>query len=115
MTIGIYETDNPAVRIAVRWDNAFPVEDPRYPFGEGVLDDLIECYENGDYYSVHLLHKVHVTYNRYNLVTGNREVSEETEWEEADSLYGCAGYWDDVAKLVARENFNVTVTGRIDE
>lgn len=103
MSTGIYTTTDPDTRIKVVFDDEPPTENPDFPYAPGVLDDLIECYEAGNYYGVTLLTRA---------VSVDEETREGWEdWIEEDSIWGCAGY-ENVAEEVAKEYFGITVTGR---
>ena len=108
MSTGIYTTIDPDTRIKVVFDEAYPTENPEFPYAPGVLDDLIQCYEEGDYYGV-IVEKRH---KWENVNPETAEVREKFEWEEEDSIWACAGYGDKVAETVAKEYFGITVTGR---
>ena len=103
MQTGIYTTTDPDTRIKVVFDDEYPTENPAFPYAPGVLDTLTECYEEGNYYEV-ILEKATVWTNEK---TGDKR----RFWYEEDSLWGCAGY-ENVAEEVAKEQWNVTVTGR---
>lgn len=108
MPIGTYKTTDPNVRIRVVQDEEYPTENPDFPYAPGVLDDLIQCYEEGDYYGV-IVEKRH---KWVNVNPETAEVREKFEWEEEDSVWTCAGYGDTVAETVAKGYFGITVTGR---
>lgn len=103
MSTGIYTTTDPDTRIKVVFDDEPPTEIPGFPFAPGVLDDLIQCYEEGNYYGV-ILEKATVW-------THEKTGDKMRFWDKEDSIWGCAGY-ENVAEEVAKEFFNVTVTGR---
>lgn len=107
MSTGIYTTTDPDTRIKVVFDNEPPTENPEFPFAPGVLDDLIQSYEGGNYYGV-IVEKRH---KWENVNPETAEVQEKFEWEEEESIWSCAGY-DNVAEEVAKEYWNITVTGR---
>lgn len=111
MTTGIYTTTNPNIRIRVVQDTEPPVEGPDLPYAEGELDDLMECYESGDYYGVIVEHKTRTINQWENLATGCNDDVISEEWITEDSIWSCAGYGDDVAKIVAKEFFDIEVTG----
>lgn len=100
MSTGIYTTTDPDTRIKVIFDDEYPTENPDFPFAPGVLDALIQCYEEGNYYGVILQKRV-----------AGAGCSCQEEWEEEDSIWSCAGY-ENVAEEVAKEFWNITVTGR---
>ena len=100
MSTGIYFTTDPNKRIRVEHDHEIPTENPSFPYAPGVLDDLIKCYEEGNYYGV-IVEEREVWENK---TTG--EIRED--WSETDSIWSCAGY-KDVAVGVAKEHFGLTV------
>lgn len=104
MTVGTYLTTDPNKRVKLFLDEVYPTEIPGYPYAEGVLEDLQKCYEEGNYYGAILL-------ERETWVNSN--TGEEREgWEEADSIWSCAGY-ENPAADIAKEFFGVTVTGLV--
>ena len=109
MTIGIYKTTDPDKRVKIVFDEEYPTEIPAFPYAEGVLDCLIECYENGDYYGAILLERQE--WARFTEDSeGNVTLHDcEEHWEVTDSIWGCAGYENPAAEI-AKEFFNVEVT-----
>lgn len=103
MSTGIYSTTDPDTRIKVVFDDEYPTENPDFPFAPGVLDDLIQCYNEGNYYGV-ILEKATVW-------THEKTGDKMRFWDEEDSIWSCAGY-ENVAEEVAKEFWNITVTGR---
>ena len=102
MTVGTYLTSDPNKRVKLILDEVYPTEIPGFPYAEGVLEDLQKCYEEGNYYGAILLEReqwARITEDEDGNVTLHdyREV-----WEEADSIWSCAGY-DDPAKDIARK------------
>lgn len=115
MSTGIYTTTDPDTRIKVVFDEEYPTENPAFPYAPGVLDTLIECYEEGNYYGVILQKRE--TWARFTATqTGLESVSVtlfepiEERWVDEESIWACAGY-ENVAEEVAKEQWNVTVTG----
>lgn len=100
MTTGIYATTDPNKRIRVVFDEEFPTEVSDFPYAPGVLEDLIQCYEEGNYYGV-IVEECEVWENKATGVIWE-------DWNPVDSVYSCAGY-DDVAVEVAKEFFGLTV------
>ena len=100
MSTGIYQTTDPDKRIRVVFDDEFPTEDPSFPYAPGVLDDLIQCYEEGNYYGV-IVEEREVWQNKATGVIWE-------DWKQVESIWSCAGY-DDVAAEVAKEFFGLTV------
>ena len=111
MTTGIYKTTDPDKRVKIVFDEEYPTESPDFPYAEGVLDDLRECYENGDYYGAILLEREQWA-RISNDDEGVMQVHEvEGRWVETDTIWGCAGY-ENPAVDIAKEFFNVEVTGK---
>lgn len=107
MQTGVYKTTDPNKRIRVVQDEEYPTENPAFPYDGGVLEELQKCYEEGDYYGVIVEERViHV-----NVDECTKEEWDIYRWEEAYSIWSCAGY-ENVAEEVAREYFGITVTGR---
>lgn len=109
---GTYKTTDPEKRVKLVFDEEIPVEDPNYPYAEGVLEDLIQCYWSGNYYGAILLER-----DRWAKITedenGDIVMHDHREgWEETDSIWSCAGY-ENPAVEIAKEFFGVTVTEKI--
>ena len=104
MIAGIYETTDPNKRVKLVLDEVYPTENPGFPYAEGVLEDLQKCYEEGNYYGAILLER--------DVWVSKATGEEREEWEEHDSIWGCAGY-DNPAEDIAKEFFSVTVTEKI--
>ena len=110
MSTGIYTTTDPDTRIKVVFDDEYPTENPEFPYAPGVLDALIQCYEEGNYYGVILQKRE--TWARFTEdEEGNVTLHDcEERWEDEDSIWSCAGY-ENVAEEVAKEFWNITITG----
>lgn len=104
MAAGTYNTTDPNKRVKLVFDENQPYESPDFPFAEGVLDVLVECYESGNYYGAILLER--------EVWVSKTTGEEREEWEEHDSIWGCAGY-DNPAEDIAKEFFGMTVTEKI--
>ena len=109
MTTGIYKTTDPDKRVKIVFDEDYPTESPDFPYAEGVLDDLRERYENGDYYGAVLLEREQCA--RFTEDSEGNETLHgcEERWEETDSIWGCAGY-ENPAVDIAKEFFSVEIT-----
>lgn len=107
MTTGIYKTTDPDKRVKIVFDEEYPTENPDFPYAEGVLEDLIQCYEEGDYYGAILLKRE--VWRK--VVEESGWYEEREEWVEEDYIWGCAGY-ENPAVEIAKEFFNVEVTGK---
>ncbi len=137
MTTGIYKTTDPNKRVRIVFDDNPPYEDPKYPYAEGVLEVLQECYEEGNSYGAILLERNQKTpYQIAWGVLGDNAIQPNDRrggnaiaslieqaihldrlqrgeaWEETDSIWGCAGY-DDPAVEIAKEYFNVEITEKV--
>lgn len=112
MTTGTYKTTDPNKRVRLVFDGEHPTENPDYPYAEGVLEDLIQCYEEGNYYGAILIEReqwARITED----VNGNVTMHDyREEWQETDSIWGCTGY-ENPATDIAKEFFGVTVTEKI--
>lgn len=112
MAAGTYKTTDPNKRVRLLFDEIPPCDSLDAPFADGVLADLMDCYDSGNYYGAILLER-----DRWVRVTEDLDGTKtyhdhEDRWTEIESIWGCAGY-DNPAEDIAKEFFGVTVTEKI--